>query len=116
LWQEVSEAVAAFFADLREHNAADDVIMLLWTEFGRRARDNGAGTDHGAGGHAFVIGEPVKGGFYGEYPSLRESDLMLGNLKYGIDFRSAYSSILERWLDIDAKPIVGGSFEQLAFV
>jgi uncharacterized protein (DUF1501 family) len=116
LWQEIAEAVSAFFADLREHGEADDVVMLLWTEFGRRARDNGAGTDHGAGGHAFVIGEPVTGGFYGEYPSLKEHDLTLGNLKYGIDFRSAYASILERWLDIDAKPIVGGSFEQLAFV
>jgi uncharacterized protein (DUF1501 family) len=116
LWQEIAEAVSAFFADLRQHGEADDVVMLLWTEFGRRARDNGAGTDHGAGGHAFVIGEPVTGGFYGEYPSLKEHDLTLGNLKYGIDFRSAYASILERWLDIDAKPIVGGSFEQLAFV
>ena len=73
LWRDVSEAVAAFFADLREHDAADDVIMLLWSEFGRRVKDNGAGTDHGAGGAAFLIGEPVKGGMYGEYPSLKET-------------------------------------------
>ena len=52
LWKDVSEAVAAFFADLRAHDEADDVIMLLWTEFGRRVKDNGAGTDHGAGGVA----------------------------------------------------------------
>jgi uncharacterized protein (DUF1501 family) len=116
LWKEVSEAVSAFFADLREHDAADDVIMLMWSEFGRRVRDNGAGTDHGAGGVAFVLGDPVKGGMYGEYPSLKESDLAIGNLQHNNDFRSTYSSILERWMEIDAKPVVNGSFEQFAFV
>ncbi len=116
LWKEVSEAVSAFFADLREHDAADDVILLMWSEFSRRVKDNGAGTDHGAGGVAFVLGDPVKGGMYGEYPSLKESDLTLGNLQSNNDFRSAYSSILERWLQIEAKPIVNGSFEQFAFV
>ena len=116
LWREVSEAVAAFFADLRAHDAADDVIMLLWSEFGRRVRDNGSGTDHGAGGVAFVLGDPVKGGMYGEYPSLRDGDLTLGNLTYTNDFRSTYSTILERWFDVEAKPIVNGTFEQFAFV
>ena len=116
LLREVSEAVAAFFEDLRVHDAADDVIMLLWSEFGRRVKDNGSGTDHGAGGAAFLIGEPVKGGMYGEYPSLKESDLTIGNLQYNNDFRSTYSSILERWFQLDAKPIVGGSFEQFAVV
>ena len=116
LWKDVSEAVSAFFADLREHDAADDVIMLMWSEFGRRVRDNGAGTDHGAGGVAFVLGDPVKGGMYGEYPSLKENDLTIGNLQFNNDFRSTYSSILERWMEVDAKPIVNGSFEQFAFV
>jgi len=88
--------------------------MLIWSEFGRRVKDNGAGTDHGAGGVALVLGDPVKGGMYGEYPKL--SDLQIGNLKYNNDFRSTYSSILERWLQIEAKPIVNGSFEQFAFV
>lgn len=116
LWKDVSEAVSAFFADLREHDAADDVIMLMWSEFGRRVKDNGAGTDHGAGGVAFVLGDPVKGGMYGEYPSLKENDLTIGNLQFNNDFRSTYSSILERWMEVDAKPIVNGSFEQFAFV
>jgi uncharacterized protein (DUF1501 family) len=116
LWKEVSEAVAAFFADLREHGESDDTIMLLWTEFGRRVKDNGAGTDHGAGGVAFALGDPVKGGMYGEYPSLKESDLTIGNLQYNNDFRSTYSTILERWMGVEAKPIVNGSFEQFAFV
>jgi uncharacterized protein (DUF1501 family) len=116
LWREVSEAVAAFFADLRTHEAADDVIMLLWSEFGRRVRDNGSGTDHGAGGIAFVLGDAVKGGMYGEYPSLHHGDLTLGNLTYTNDFRSTYSTILERWFAVEAKPIVNGTFEQFAFV
>jgi uncharacterized protein (DUF1501 family) len=116
LWKDVSESVAAFFADLREHDADDDVIMLIWTEFGRRVRDNVGGTDHGAAGAAFVIGEPVKGGMYGEYPSLREEDLTLGNLAYTVDFRSTYASVLERWLKVEAAPIVNGRFEEFAFV
>jgi uncharacterized protein (DUF1501 family) len=116
LWREVSEAVSAFFADLREHNSADDVIMLLWTEFSRRVKDNGAGTDHGAGGVAFVIGDPVKGGMYGEYPSLKDSELTIGNLKYNNDFRSTYSTILEDWMQVEARPIVNGNFEKFSFV
>jgi uncharacterized protein (DUF1501 family) len=116
LWREASEAISAFFADLREHNQADDVIMLLWTEFSRRVKDNGAGTDHGAGGVAFVIGDPVKGGMYGEYPSLKDSDLTIGNMKYNNDFRSTYSTILEDWMQVEARPIVYGNFEKFSFV
>jgi len=116
LWREVSEAVNAFFTDLREQNSADDVIMLLWTEFSRRVKDNGAGTDHGAGGVAFVIGDPVKGGMYGEYPSLKDSELTIGNLKYNNDFRSTYSTILEDWMQVEASPIVNGNFEKFSFV
>jgi uncharacterized protein (DUF1501 family) len=116
LWREISEAIAAFFADLRGHDAADDVIMLLWSEFGRRVRDNGSGTDHGAGGMAFVLGDAVQGGMYGEYPSLRDSDLTLGNLTYNNDFRSTYGTILERWFHVEARPIVNGSFAQFAFL
>jgi len=116
LWQEVSEGVAAFFEDLRVHEAADDVLMLIWSEFGRRVKDNGAGTDHGAGSVAFLLGEHVKGGMYGEYPSLKQENLTLGNLKYNVDFRSTYTTILERWMKIDAAPIVNGRFEELALV
>jgi uncharacterized protein (DUF1501 family) len=116
LWQEISEAVAAFFADLREHDEADNVIMFMWSEFGRRVKDNGAGTDHGAGTVAFVLGDPVKGGMYGEYPSLKEEDLTIGNLQYNNDFRTTYSTVLEKWFGIEAKPIVNGAFEQFSFV
>jgi uncharacterized protein (DUF1501 family) len=116
LWQEVSEGVAAFFDDLRAHDAADDVLLLVWSEFGRRVRDNGAGTDHGAGSVAFIFGDGVKGGMYGEYPSLKKDDLTLGNLKYNVDFRSTYATILDRWMSIDAQPIVNGKFEEFALV
>lgn len=122
LWQEVDAAIDAFFQDLRAHNAADDMIMLLWTEFGRRVQENGSGTDHGAGGVAFVIGEHVRGGMYGMYPSLRAEDLtqqregMFGNLRYSYDFRGLYSTIVERWLGLDGPAIVGGQFEHLPFV
>jgi len=116
LWKEISEAVSAFFADLREHDAADDVILMMWSEFSRRVKDNGAGTDHGAGSVAFVMGDPVKGGMYGQYPSLKDEDLTIGNLQYNNDFRSTYSSILERWMGLEPEPIVNGKFEQFAFV
>jgi uncharacterized protein (DUF1501 family) len=112
----VSTAIEAFFADLREHNAADNVLMFLFTEFGRRVRDNGSGTDHGAGGVSFVIGDSVKGGQYGEYPSRKAEDLTQGDLAPSLDFRSLYSTILEDWLHVDAKPIVKGSFEKPRFL
>jgi uncharacterized protein (DUF1501 family) len=116
LWQDVSEGVAAFFEDLRAHQAADDVMLLIWSEFGRRVKDNGAGTDHGAGGVAFILGDHVKGGMYGEYPSLKADELTLGNLKYNVDFRSTYASVLDQWMHIDSEPIVNGKFEEFVIV
>ena len=116
LWKDVSEAINDFFDDLREHDAADNVVMLLFTEFGRRVRDNGSGTDHGAGGAAFVIGDAVKGGQYGEYPSLKPEDQTQGDLAHNLDFRGLYSTILEDWLKVDARPIVKGAFEKPAFL
>jgi len=116
LWTQTSQAIAAFYDDLKEHNATDNVVLFVFTEFGRRVHDNGSGTDHGAGGHAFVIGDTVKGGLYGEYPSLEAGKLMEGDLHYNNDFRGTYATLLERWMGLDAKPIVGGSFEQLDFL
>jgi uncharacterized protein (DUF1501 family) len=116
LWTEVSHAVSAFYQDLQEHEASANVVILLFTEFGRRVHDNGSGTDHGSGGIAFVIGDAVKGGLYGEYPSLAPEKLLEGDLHYNNDFRSTYATLLEKWLGLDAKPIVGGSFEQHAFL
>jgi uncharacterized protein (DUF1501 family) len=116
LWQDVSHGVSAFYQDLQEHNISANVVVLLFTEFGRRVHDNGSGTDHGSGGIAFVIGDAVQGGLYGEYPSLAPEKLLEGDLHYNNDFRGTYATLLERWLGLDSKPIVGGSFEQLGFL
>jgi uncharacterized protein (DUF1501 family) len=116
LWSEVSGALTAFFADLHEQNAADNVVLLMFTEFGRRVRDNGSGTDHGAGGVAFAIGDVVKGGQYSEYPSMKAEHLSQGDLVPNQDFRGVYTTLLEDWMKLDAQPIVGGSFEKPAFI
>ena len=116
LWIDVSEAVDSFFADLREHDAAENVVMMVFSEFGRRVRDNGTGTDHGAAGVAFAIGDRVNGGMYGGYPSLKPEDLTQGDLAPSYDFRGFYSTLVDKWLGLDPVPIVGGQFEQMAFV
>ena len=116
LWTEVSRAISDFFDDLREHDAADNLVMMIFTEFGRRVRDNGTGTDHGAGGGAFIIGDNVKGGMYGTYPSLKPEDPNQGDLDPNYDFRGFYSSVIDQWLGLDPVPIVGGQFEQVQFV
>ena len=114
LLDELSGAVADFFQDLEEHDAADEVVMLVFTEFGRRIKDNGSGTDHGSGGGAYLIGKPVRGGLYGQYPSLEPSQQLNGeDLRHHVDFRGVYATVLEQWLGLDATPIVGGAYEQL---
>jgi uncharacterized protein (DUF1501 family) len=79
-------------------------------------KDNGSGTDHGSGGGAFAVGDPVRGGMYSEYPSLNEGDLLEGDLHFNIDYRGIYGTVVEKWLGLDAVPVVGGNFEQLDFV
>ena len=116
LWIEISGALDSFFADLKEHNASENVVVMLFSEFGRRVKDNGTGTDHGAAGAAFVIGDRVNGGMYGEYPSLRSEDLTQGDLAPNYDFRGFYASLVDKWLGLDPIPIVGGKFEQMSFV
>jgi uncharacterized protein (DUF1501 family) len=116
LWGQVARGIGDFFDDLKEHNATENVIMLVFTEFGRRVHDNGSGTDHGSGGLAFVIGDPIKGGLYGQYPSLAADKLLEGDLHFNNDFRGTYATLLENWLGLDSKPIVNGAFEKLSFV
>ena len=116
LWTDLSRAISDFWDDLRAHNADDNVVMFLFTEFGRRVRDNGSGSDHGAGGGCFVIGPNVRGGMHGEFPSINPKDLDQGDLVPNHDFRGVYSTLLEDWLRLDAVPIVDGQFEKLSFV
>ena len=114
LMTELSGAIADFLDDLEEHDAADDVTVVVFTEFGRRMRDNGSGTDHGSGGGAYLFGKNIKGGLYSEYPSLDPADWEHGeDLKHTIDFRGIYGTLLEQVLDVDAKPIVKGEYEQI---
>ena len=114
LMSDLSGAISDFLDDLDQHDESDNVAILVFTEFGRRMRDNGSGTDHGSGGGAFLFGKNVKGGLYSEYPSLAPSDWEHGeDLKHTIDFRGIYGTVLEQWLDLDAKPIVKGEFEQI---
>ena len=117
LLQDVSVNVDAFITDLRQLGKSDNLTLFFYSEFGRRAMDNGSGTDHGTGGVAFAIGDHVKGGIYGEYPSLEEGKLEDGgNLQHNVDFRSPYTTLLDRWMGLDAKSIVGGDFETLDFI
>ena len=111
---ELSGALSDFMADLREHNAAEEVVIYVFTEFGRRVQDNGSGTDHGSGGGAFIIGERVEGGLYAEYPSLDPKTFANGeDLAHTFDFRGVYATLLEQWMSVDAVDIVRGKYEQL---
>ena len=117
LWQDVSNTVDNFMSDLRAKDASDNVTLFLFSEFGRRIADNGSGTDHGAGSIAMAVGEHVKGGIYGEYPSLEpQHQEEGGNLRFNLDFRQVYTCLMEDWMGLDPKPIVGGSFEKVKFI
>ncbi len=116
LWTDTSSALGDFMDDMKEHDLEDDVLVLVFSEFGRRIQDNAAGTDHGSGGVSFVIGGSVNGGLYGEYPSLKEKDHLEGALHFNTDFRSLYSTIADRWLGVDPQPVANGHYEQLDFI
>ena len=111
LWADLGGGIGDLMDDMDEHETGDDTIIFIYTEFGRRIMDNGSGTDHGSGGVAFVIGNSVKGGLYGEYPSLKLEDQLEGDLHFNNDFRITYTSILEDWFGMEAAPIVNGKFE-----
>ncbi len=113
---EMSNAVGDFWDDVEEHGYENDTAIVIFSEFGRRIKDNGSGTDHGSGGVAFVIGGGVKGGLYGDFPSLAPEDQLEGDMHFNNDFRGAYTTLLEDWMGVDAKPIVNGTFEKLEFI
>ncbi len=112
LWHHISDSLAAFYQDLEEAGRSDEVLVLMFSEFGRRVKDNGTGTDHGSGGVSFLIGDQVKGGHYNEYPEIETSALVEGDLRFNNDFRGLYTDILEDWLSVDAQPIVKGQYEK----
>ena len=88
---------------------------MTFSEFGRRVKENGsAGTDHGAASVMFLAGGGIKGGIYGDYPSL--TDLDDGDLRMHTDYRSVYATLLDKWLATNSQPVLGGSFPHLNFV
>ena len=115
LWTDLAAAIQNFWDDLKISGDDENVVMFLFSEFGRRVRDNGSGTDHGAAGVSFVIGPAVKGGMYSRYPETRAEALEQGDLVPNQDFRGVYSTILENWLEVEAAPIVNGTFSSENF-
>ncbi len=102
-----SDTLLAFQRDLEARGLANRVLTLVWSEFGRRAEENGSdGTDHGAAGIGFLMGSRVRGTMIGEFPGLTGGLDEDGNLKATVDYRSVYCSVLEQWLGTDAAPIV----------
>ena len=113
---ELDRSLDAFYRDLVEHGQDQRVVVMTYSEFGRRVEDNGSGgTDHRTAAPLFVLGSRVKGGPYGAPPSLTDLDPD-GNLKYAIDFRQVYASVLANWIDTDPVPVLNGNYPTLSFV
>ena len=115
LLAQFADGLKAFYDDLAAHHADDRVLTLTFSEFGRRVEENAnRGTDHGTAAPMFLIGGGVKGGVYGDHPSL--TDLDYGNLKWHTDFRSVYATVLEGWLNVPSATVLGTSFSPLSFL
>lgn len=115
LMGEFNDAVSAFVSDLKQQGNFDRVLLITFSEFGRRVQENAnGGTDHGAAAPMFVFGGSVKSGLFGKYPSL--TDLDRGDLKFNTDFRSVYGTVLERWLKAPSEVVLGRKFPALSIV
>ena len=111
----LGDGLLAFYQDLAAHRLDRKVMTMTFSEFGRRVAQNASnGTDHGTAMPLFVVGGSVKGGIYGDHPSL--TDLDHGDLKFSTDFRSVYATVIERWLGRDPAPVLGGAYPSIAFV
>lgn len=110
----VDKSLDAFMQDIGQSAAGKNTLVLVYSEFGRRVRENGSGgTDHGKAGVAFALGDPVRGGLYGKYPSLKSLDEQ--DLRYNLDFRSLYASAI-RWMGGDDEIVLGAKFAPIPFV
>lgn len=106
LLTEVSGAITAFYKDMAARGHQNRLMVMTFSEFGRRAKENGSkGTDHGSGAPMFLVGGKVNPGVHGKHPDL--NDLEMGNLKFSTDFRQVYAGILDRWLGVPAKSVIG---------
>ncbi len=116
LLKTLGDGVAAFLRDMAGHGRGDDVVVMTWSEFGRRAKPNDTdGTDHGTAGPMLLLGGGLRGGIYGEPSPLNNLDDE-DNLKVTTDFRRVYATLLEEWLAVDHAPLLGGRFDKLAFL
>jgi uncharacterized protein (DUF1501 family) len=115
--KELGDAMKAFTDDLTAMGLFDRVMIMTFSEFGRRVNENGSrGTDHGAAAPMFLIGSKIKSGLLGVEPSLAPADLQDGDIKYNTDFRSVYASILQNWLNTPSMPILGRQFDTLPII
>lgn len=109
LMQQLAQGVGAFWKDLKDQGNDQRVLMMTFSEFGRRVASNASGgTDHGTAAPLFLIGPACRQALVGRHPSL--TDLDQGDLKFGVDFRSVYATVLQNWLDTPSKPILGAQF------
>ena len=116
LLKQYADSMSAFVTDLQQNNLLDDVLIMTFSEFGRRAKQNGSnGTDHGTANNVFMIGGGLqKPGFYNDGPNL--GGLINEDLVYDIDFRRIYANVLDQWLEGDSKGILSGQFQGLGLV
>jgi uncharacterized protein (DUF1501 family) len=114
---DLAGSVKAFVDDMKAQGNLQRVLVMTFSEFGRRVSDNAnGGTDHGAAAPMFIVGNKVKAGLLGRYPSLAPQDLFQGDIRYNVDFRSVYAGVLEDWLKTKSAPILGRQFEPLRVV
>ncbi len=115
LMAELDSSLSAFCADLKAQGNFDRVLLMSFSEFGRRVQENASGgTDHGAAAPLFVVGGKVKPGIFGSAPSLTK--LHDGDMIHGVDFRSVYATVLSKWLKAPVEPVLKRSFPLLSFV
>lgn len=112
LMKRLDAGLTAFLNDMKGRSAGDEVVVMVFSEFGRRVKENGSrGTDHGVAAPMLVLGNKVKGGLHGKHPSLTELDE--GDLVFTTDFRSVYSTVIEKWFGADASKVLGAKYPTL---
>lgn len=115
LMKRLDGALTAFMADIKGRSSAGEIVVMVFSEFGRRVKENGSrGTDHGVAAPMMVIGHTVKGGLYGKHSSLKELDE--GDLVFTTDFRSVYGTVIDRWFGSDHAKVLGAKYPTLGFL
>ena len=112
LMLQLSSSITAFYKDLAARGHKDRLLIMTFSEFGRRAKENGSrGTDHGSAAPMFLVGGKVKGGIVGKHPSL--TDIPMSNLLHHTDFRQVYATVMDQWLGVDSTKVLGGKYEHV---